>query len=191
MCVGAMGLNLGTGSLGKQAMLKNRMPAGRPLFALLCSLMLVLGAATLVRAQSGPLEDLANFPRTTLEIQHGKSKRDARHFTIWIAATEARQEQGLMFVRDLPAGQGMLFPQKPPRPMSMWMKNTYVELDMVFIGEKGVIDQIIEHAQPLSLKTLSSEKPVAAVLEIKGGEAARQALKVGDKVSWSPPPPAS
>lgn len=169
-------------------MLKNRMLAGRPLFAMLCALTLVLGGATLVRAQSGPLEDLSHFPRTTLEILHGKSKKDARHFTIWIADTEARQEQGLMFVRDLPAGQGMLFPQKPPRPMSMWMKNTYVELDMVFIGEKGVIDQIIARAHPLSLETLSSEKPVAAVLEIKGGEAARLELKVGDRVSWSAPP---
>jgi uncharacterized protein len=169
-------------------MRENRMRAARPLFAMLCGLTLVLGAATLSRAQSGPLEDLANFPRTTLDIQHGKNKKDARHFKIWIADTEARQEQGLMFVRDLPAGQGMLFPQKEPRPMSMWMKNTYVELDMVFIGEKGAIDQIIERAQPLSLKTLSSEKPVAAVLEIKGGEAARLELKVGDKVSWSSPP---
>jgi uncharacterized protein len=169
-------------------MLTNRMPAVRPLLAMLCGLTLVLGVANLSRAQSAPLEDLSNFPRTTLEILHGKSKKEARQFTIWIADTEARQEQGLMFVRDLPAGQGMLFPQKTPRPMSMWMKNTYVELDMVFIGEKGVIDQIIEHAQPLSLKTLSSEKPVAAVLEIKGGEAARLELKVGDKVSWSAPP---
>jgi uncharacterized protein len=169
-------------------MRENRMRAARPLFAMLCGLTLVLGAATLSRAQSGPLEDLANFPRTTLDIQHGKNKKDARHFKIWIADTEARQEQGLMFVRDLPAGQGMLFPQKEPRPMSMWMKNTYVELDMVFIGEKGAIDQIIERAQPLSLKTLSSEKAVAAVLEIKGGEAARLELKVGDKVSWSSPP---
>jgi len=167
---------------------KNSLAATRPLFAMLCGLTLVLGAATLTRAQSGPLEDLANFPRTAVEILHGKSKKDPRHFTVWIADTEARQEQGLMFVRDLPAGQGMLFPLQKPRPMSMWMKNTYVELDMVFIGEKGVIDQIIEHAHPLSLQTLSSEKPVAAVLEIKGGEAARQELKVGDKVSWSSPP---
>jgi uncharacterized protein len=172
-------------------MLKNPTAAGRPLFAILCATLLVLGGATVGHAQSGPLEDLSNFPRTSLEILHGKTKKDARHFTVWIADTEPRQEQGLMFVRDLPAGQGMLFPLKSPRPMSMWMKNTYVELDMVFIGEKGAIDQIIEHAQPLSLKTLTSEKPVAAVLEIKGGEASRLALKVGDRVSWDMPPPAS
>ena len=167
-------------------MLKNPLPAGRPLLAMLCALTLLVG---LVRAQSGPLEDLANFPRTSLEILHGKDKKNPRTFNIWIADTAARQEQGLMFVRDLPEGQGMLFPQKKPRPMSMWMKNTYVELDMVFIGEKGAIDQIIEHAHPLSLETLSSTKPVAAVLEIKGGEAARLGLKVNDRVSWEPPAP--
>ncbi len=155
---------------------------------IVCTVILALGAVTLGRAQSGPLEDLANFPRASLEILHGKSKSDPRHFMVWIADTPAREEQGLMFVRDLPAGQGMLFPQAQPRPMSMWMKNTYIELDMVFIGEKGAIDQIIEHAHPLSLETLSSKKPVSAVLEIKGGEAARLGLKVGDRVSWTPEP---
>jgi uncharacterized protein len=169
-------------------MLKNTMLAGRPLLATLCTLTLVLGTATLGFAQSGPLEDLANFPRTQLEILHGKDKKSPRTFTIWVADSPERQEQGLMFVRDLPEGQGMLFPQKKPRQMSMWMKNTYVELDMVFVGEKGVIDQIIERAHPLSLETLTSQKPVAAVLELKGGEAARLQLKVGDRVSWSPPP---
>lgn len=168
-------------------MLNNAMPAGRPLLALLCVVTLVLGAATVGHTQSGPLEDLANFPRTTLQILHGKSKKDPRTFTIWIADTPARQEQGLMFVRDLPASQGMLFPLAKPRPMSMWMKNTYIELDMVFVGEKGAIDQIIEHAQPLTLTTLNSTKPVKAVLEIKGGEASRLGLKEGDRVEWTAP----
>ena len=166
---------------------KNPLAAGRSLFAAACASVLILGAARIGHAQSGPLEDLSSFPRTTLAILHGKSKKDPRNFSIWIADSPGRQEQGLMFVRDLPEGQGMLFPQKKPRPMSMWMKNTYVELDMVFIGEKGAIDEIIEHARPLSLQTLSSEKPVSAVLEIKGGEAARLQWKVGDRVSWSPP----
>ena len=168
-------------------MFRNTRVAIAPLFALLCALTLGVGVTTTGRAQSGPLEDLANFPRTSLEILHGKKKADPRRFDVWIADTPDRQEQGLMFVRDLPKGQGMLFPQKPPRKMSMWMKNTYVELDMVFIGEKGTIDQIIEHAHPLSLDTLSSEKPVQAVLEIGGGEASRLELKVGDRVSWTSP----
>jgi uncharacterized membrane protein (UPF0127 family) len=168
-------------------MLKNLNVAARPLVGMLCALAFVLRFATVGYAQSGPLEDLANFPRTSLEILHGKDKKDPRQFTVWIADSPNRQEQGLMFVRDLPQGQGMIFPLKKPRQMSMWMKNTYVELDMVFIGEKGTIDQIIEHAHPLSLETLTSQKPVSAVLEIKGGEAARLQLKVGDRVEWTAP----
>ena len=168
-------------------MFKNCLPAGRLVLAMLCALTLLVGVATTVRAQSGPLEDLANFPRTSLEILHGKDRKDPRVFNIWIADSAPRQEQGLMFVQDLPQGQGMLFPQKKVRQMSMWMKNTYVELDMVFIGKKGAIDQIIEHAHPLSLQTLSSKEPVSAVLELRGGEAARLGLKVGDHVNWTPP----
>jgi uncharacterized membrane protein (UPF0127 family) len=174
-------------------MLKNSSPAGRPLqaarplFVTLCAIAFLLATIAVSHAQSGPLEDLANFPRTSLQILHGKSKKDARHFDVWIADNPAREEQGLMFVRDLPATQGMLFPQAKPRKMTMWMKNTYIELDIVFVGEKGVIDKIIEHAKPLDLTTLNSDKPVTAVLELKGGEAARQELKVGDHVTWTAP----
>jgi len=168
-------------------MLKNTLAAGRPLFAALCAVILMLAAVTVGYTQSGPLEDLANFPRATLQILHGKSKKDPRTFTIWIADSPARQEQGLMFVRDLPASQGMLFPQAKPRPMSMWMKNTYIELDMLFIGTNGRVTKIIERAAPLSLATLSSGEPVAAVLELRGGAAAKLGLKVGDAVSWKKP----
>ena len=161
--------------------------ASSPLFVTFCVIAFLLAAITVSHAQSGPLEDLANFPRTSLQILHGKSKKDARHFDVWIADNPAREEQGLMFVRDLPATQGMLFPLAKPRKMSMWMKNTYIELDIVFVGEKGEIDKIIEHAKPLDLTTLNSDKPVTAVLELKGGEAARQELKVGDHVAWTAP----
>jgi uncharacterized protein len=157
------------------------------LVSTLCAAALALSAATIGRAQDGPIEDLATFPTTSLDILHGKSKKDPRHFDVWIANTLDRQAQGLMFVRDVPEGKGMLFPLKKHRKMSMLMKNTYVELDMVFISEKGAIDQIIEHAKPLSLETLASNKPVEAVLEIKGGEASRLELKVGDRVEWTPP----
>jgi uncharacterized membrane protein (UPF0127 family) len=138
-------------------------------------------------AQSGPLEDIAQFPHTSVEILHGKSKKDPRHFDVWIANTPARQEQGLMFVRALQPGQAMLFPQTKPKKVNMSMKDVYVELDMVFVGEKGAIDKIIEHAKPLDLATLISDKPVILVLEIKGGEAANLGLKVGDRVNWEPP----
>jgi uncharacterized protein len=161
-----------------------------PLLAMLYTVVLAVTTATLAtraQAQSGPLEDLAQFPRTSVEILHGKSKKDARHFDVWIANNSGRQEQGLMFVRELQPGQGMLFPLAKPRKMNMWMKDVFVELDIVFVGEKGVIDKIIEHAKPLNLDTLISDKPVISVLEIKGGEAASLGLKVGDRVNWQPP----
>jgi uncharacterized protein len=135
--------------------------------------------------------DLATFPRTSLEIVH----LDEHHvphkypFTVWVADTPERSEQGLMFVSDLPETQGMVFPLKPPRVEAMWMKNTYIELDMLFIRADGHVQKIIARAAPLSLRTLSSETPVAAVLELRGGEAAKLGLQVGDKVSWKAPAP--
>jgi uncharacterized membrane protein (UPF0127 family) len=69
----------------------------------------------------------------------------------------------------------------------MWMKNTYVPLDMVFIGQDGRIARIAERTTPHSLELVSSGTPVAAILEIKGGEAARRALHTGDRVSWTRP----
>ncbi len=137
-------------------------------------------------AQSAPIEDLSAFPHATLEITATDKKQPlSKHqFNIWIANTDTRQEQGLMFVRDLPASQGMIFPMVPPRVATFWMKNTYIELDMIFIGADGRIVKIIDRVQPLKLDTQSSDRPVAAVLEIKGGEAARLGVKVGDRVTW-------
>jgi len=167
-------------------MLKKNASAMGPLFAVL-ALVITLAATQRLHAQSGPLEDLSVFPRTSLQILHGKKKSDPRVFDVWIANTPARQEQGLMFVQDLPQGQGMFFPLKKPRKMAMWMKDTFVELDMLFIGENGAIDQIVEHARPLSTDYINSNKTLSAVLEIKGGEAQRLGLKVGDHIDWTPP----
>lgn len=170
---------------------------------LAASLLLALAACfsfgRASRAQSMPIEDLSRFPRTTLTISaHGHLDR----FHVWIADTPARQEQGLMFVRDLPASEGMLFPQEAsavpgatppahgggdvlvPQIAHFWMKNTYIPLDMVFVGEDGRIAKIIADARPFSLDVLSSDVPVIAVLEIRGGEAKQLGIAVGDRVSW-------
>jgi uncharacterized protein len=142
------------------------------------------------QAQRPPLE-LASFPRTALEIAH----RDAQHgthkfpFEVWIADTPERAQQGLMFVSDLPANRGMVFPAASPRVETMWMRNTYIELDMLFIDAKGAITKIIERAHPLSDEILSSDTPVSAVLELRGGEAHKLGLAVGDLVTWKKPAP--
>jgi len=146
-------------------------------------LMCVAGAAL---AQSSPPLDLATFPRAALEVVQQRPPSEPRrlHFDVWVADTPARSEQGLMFVRDLPAGRGMVFPFEPPRVVSFWMKNTYIELDMLFIDAGGRVVRMIERAAPLRLDLLSSEFPVAAVLELRGGEAGLLGLRVGDRVSW-------
>ena len=143
-------------------------------------LMLAGALASVCRAQSAPIESLTRFPRTTLEIvTHGHQHR----FEIWIADTPSRQEQGLMFVRDLPASEGMLFPQAL-QVAHFWMKNTYIPLDMLFVGEDRRIAKIIANAEPFSLDVLSSDVPVIAVLEIRGGEAHELGIAVGDRVTW-------
>lgn len=87
-----------------------------------------------------------------------------------------------MYVTRLPADEGMLFPQQQPRVMSMWMKNTYIPLDMLFIDSRGRIVCLLANTRPQSLDILSCPKPAKAVLEIGGGEAAERGIRVGDRV---------
>jgi uncharacterized protein len=157
---------------------------------LLGSLLAASALAAPLVAQEAPTPlDLATFPRTELEITHHGSDHAAHaySFQVWVADTPARAEQGLMFVSDLPETMGMVFPLQPPRVENMWMKNTYIELDMLFIDGHGRVTKIIERAAPLSLQTLSSDTPVAAVLELKGGQAAKLGLQTGDTVTWKKP----
>jgi uncharacterized protein len=143
-----------------------------------------LGAAA--RADAPPM-DLATYPRAALEIvQHAAGTVRRFDFDVWVADTAARSEQGLMYVRDLPADRGMVFPFEPARVVSFWMKNTYIELDLLFIGADGRVAKITSRAAPLRLDLLSSDVPVGAVLELRGGEAGLLGIKVGDQVSWKP-----
>jgi len=139
-----------------------------------------LGAA---HAQIGPIEDLDAFPSANLEISEGKKVKHV--FQVWLADTPGRQAQGLMFVRSLPPERGMLFVHDEPTPISMWMKNTYIPLDMVFIDGRGRIQQIVEQATPHSLDHINSKEPALAVLEIAGGEAHRLGLHPGQRVTHS------
>jgi uncharacterized membrane protein (UPF0127 family) len=129
------------------------------------------------------ISDLATFPKGKVDIKSG-----GRHhaFEAWFATTRPQQAQGLMYVTDLPPNRAMLFIKAQPEPMNMWMKNTYVPLDMLFIDEKGLIHKIARMTKPHSLEIISSDGNVSAVLEIRGGEADRLKLKVGDRVTWQP-----
>ncbi|HQW10263.1 MAG TPA: DUF192 domain-containing protein [Steroidobacteraceae bacterium] len=146
---------------------------------------LLLTAAALAHGEP-PLEDLTNFPRAKLEIS---GKGGTQHFDVWVADTPPRQAQGLMFVRDLAPDAGMLFQSQAPRVMSMWMKNTYIPLDMLFIDAKGRVVHIAAQTKPHSLDTISSNEPVTMVLELRGGEAGKREIAVGDRVRASPDKP--
>ena len=144
---------------------------------------LLAGLASVpARAQSMALENLDHFPRATLVIGAGGG---IHRFRAWIANTTARQAQGLMFVRDLPADEGMVFPMNPPRVAQFWMANTYIPLDMLFVAPGGRIERITANAKPFSLQTISSGEPVEAVIEIRGGEARALGITVGSLVRWT------
>lgn len=99
-----------------------------------------------------------------------------------IAATSEEQALGLMFRTELPENRGMLFPHDTPRELTMWMRNTYIPLDMVFIRADGTVHRIEARTEPFSERTIASQGPVTAVLEIAAGAAARMGLKPGDTV---------
>jgi uncharacterized protein len=122
---------------------------------------------------------LRDFPRGTLVIERSSGRDSLR---IMFADTPARQEQGLMWIREMPADFGMVFPLLPPREMNMWMKNTYLSLDMLFYDDTGRITHIRERATPQSEEIISSHGVVSGVLEILAGEVARRGIKVGDRI---------
>ena len=107
---------------------------------------------------------------------------DATMFTVEIADTDMSRERGLMFRQRLPEDRGMLFDFGEPRPVSMWMKNTYISLDMLFIRADGTIAYIAENTVPKSLDTIGITEPVKAVLELAGGTAKKNDIHAGNVV---------
>ncbi len=105
-----------------------------------------------------------------------------QRYEVEVAATPAARAQGLMFRRDLAPGAGMLFDFGRDEIARMWMKNTFIPLDMVFAARDGTVRSIVRNARPRSLDTISSRVPVRAVLEVNGGEAERTGLAPGDRL---------
>lgn len=109
--------------------------------------------------------------------------RSATHqITVEVARTREQQQRGLMFRTSLAPSTGMLFPYGEPQEITMWMKNTYIPLDMVFIRQNGTVHRIQRNTEPLSEQTIASNGPVTAVLEIAAGEADRLGIAPGDKI---------
>lgn len=100
-----------------------------------------------------------------------------------VARTDEQRARGLMYRKELAERYGMLFDFKEDQPVFMWMKNTLIPLDMLFIRSDGSIARIAAMTTPLSTQTIPSGEPVRAVLEIAGGSAQRLGIKPGDKVA--------
>ena len=106
-----------------------------------------------------------------------------RHpFQVEVARDDASRAQGLMYRRSLGPDRGMLFDFKRVEPVAMWMQNTYVSLDMLFIRPDGTVARVAQNTEPLSTRTIPSGEPVLAVLEVVAGTAARLGIKPGDRV---------
>ena len=110
------------------------------------------------------------------------SSESVTMFTAEVADTEELRTRGLMFRHFLPDDKAMLFDYQKPRPVAMWMKNTNISLDMLFIREDGTIAAIAENTVPQSLDTISVQEPVRGVLEMAAGTVKRLGLKQNDKV---------
>jgi uncharacterized membrane protein (UPF0127 family) len=117
----------------------------------------------------------------TLEIV---SKTGVHQFSVEIADTDASREKGLMFRKELPLGQGMLFIFPQAEEVNFWMKNTYIPLDMIFIQSNGRILRIADNTTPLSTEIVPSGGPVLAVLEVIGGTAQELGIAPGDQVAY-------
>jgi uncharacterized protein len=134
-------------------------------------LLATLPAAALAQLQTFPTAPL------TIVTANGPHK-----FTVEVATTPAQMEQGLMFRQSLAPDAGMIFDFKAPTVASMWMKNTLIPLDMLFVDAHGRIVNIHERAVPGSLEAIDAAAPVRAVIELNGGTAARLGIKPGDRV---------
>ncbi len=105
-------------------------------------------------------------------------------YTVEVATTPGEQAKGLMFRRSLPPSHGMIFLYDPPRKIGMWMRNTYIPLDMVFIDADNRVHRIAAHTEPFSTDIIPSGGAVAAVLELNAGQADQIGLKPGDEVVY-------
>lgn len=121
------------------------------------------------------------FAREPLTVETSDGRTHV--FTVELALTEAQRQQGLMFRRAMGENEGMLFDFGERRLVTMWMKNTPLPLDMLFIDDQGLITHLHAGAEPFSETIISSVDPVVFVLELKGGTIDRLHIGKGDRVS--------
>jgi uncharacterized membrane protein (UPF0127 family) len=147
--------------------------------AVLLALLALAAPALGQEVQAG----LDQLPRERIVLE--TRERGRHNYRAWRAETQEARARGLMYVSELADDQAMIFVYDEPQVVSMWMKNTYLPLDMLFVDARGCIVSIAEHTRPLSTASIGSGSPVTLVVEIRGGGAAARSAKVGDRV-WRP-----
>ena len=138
--------------------------------------VLTIGFAALILGLAAKAGDFERIPLTV----------DGAEFVVELAVTREERSRGLMFRRSLAPDHGMLFDFRDSHRVSMWMKNTFIPLDMVFITREGVIDHIVERTVPQSLEVIAPPRTTRFVLEVNGGTADRLDWNAGDKVGGLP-----
>ena len=111
-----------------------------------------------------------------------ESAAGRHHFVVEIAETYDQRQRGLMFRSELPQDTGMLFHFGKETKLAMWMKNTFIPLDMLFINKHGIIHRVVENTTPLSLQTIPGGAPTMVVVELNAGVTRRLGINAGDKV---------
>lgn len=125
------------------------------------------------------------FDKQPLAIVTKDGKSHA--FTVELAVTPRQREQGLMNRREMAEDHGMLFAFGETRQVFMWMKNTYLPLDMVFFGKDGRVVSIARDTEPLSERIISSGEPATTVVEFNAGTAAKLGIEKGDRLIFPVP----
>jgi len=107
-------------------------------------------------------------------------------FDVYLAVEREQARRGLMFVRDMPLMTGMLFVYDSDERYSMWMKNTFISLDMVFARSDGTVSSVIRNTEPQSLRSNSAIEPVRYVLELNAGVTMRFSIDEKSRLLWGP-----
>ena len=133
-----------------------------------------------IKADNYALQELESWEKNTIKINN--SSGHFHKFEVYIADSNSKRKKGLMYIESLPSNHGMLFKFDTPRIASMWMKNTYISLDLLFIDKNQTIIKIHSDAKPLNLNSIASKLKVKWVLEINGGLAEELEINLGDKI---------
>jgi hypothetical protein len=138
-----------------------------------------IAVAALLAACAFSLPDARAATVQPLEIV---TRNGVQVFSVEMATTEQEKETGLMYRKELADGKGMLFDFSPEQEVSMWMKNTYISLDMIFIRADGRILRIAENTEPMSTRIIPSRGLAKGVLEVIAGTAKKYGIEPGDRV---------